>query len=1027
MSDATYAFLPWLRRGVSTEITRRDDEAASAPRATIEVTLTVDAGGAKIVPVQIPLHGPGEVTAIDPRVVVRTWPRADVHDAEANLFPAVELGQADFPWRYTPARATATERSRPWIVLVVLTEAEIAGIEGPRGTDERLAPAVTIKSGVSLPRLAQSWAWVHVQLAGVDGAQVGQIATIAEQQPSRVVSRLLCPRRLIPRTRYGGFLVPAFERGRLAGLGEDVPEATDALAPAWSLDGTGRTTATVRLPIYYQWTFETGKAGDFEMLCRKLRARALPATVGKRPMDASDPGAALPAAATAPMGLEGALLSLAAAAEPRDWNAAERTAFIAALKGVVDRPDELIAAGTGIRAVAPPLYGRWHAAKRRLETPPAWYHELNADPRNRVAGGLGTLVVQDQQQQLMASAWDQIDRVNQLNEELRRAQLARELSLRVHEQHLAVMPVAEKLYVTAPIHARVKASPTTVADVIERSPIAPGVLDGQFRRLSRPLGSVGKRLGRRDGRLLERLNAGALEAAPPPVKPSGMATPSQTGKDLVSGWTPSAHLIGFLLILVAIFLLLALLGALLLGAASIVTLAFVALAIAALVSWLYARRARALVAPAVAVRDGAITPALIADTTPPASFVPTLTPETGGWTPVAPAPGSVSARDRAQAVADFRTAATALFERLSVKPQPATELVAVDLPTLSTRLVDALDPRITVVAPFKHRIKLIGDLGLRWVPDDPIEPIMAAPIFEQPMYKPLADLSQDWLLPGVKEIPADSTSLLVTNQRFIESYMVGLNHEMGRELLWNEYPTDQRGSYFRQFWDVSGYVVPEGETLDRDKLRDIKEVHTWRRSDLGRNSSRTPPPGGNHLVFLVRGDVLQRYPNTLVYAVKAKVGAGGKRELDSTQEKHPVFSGRLGPDMSFFGFELTAAQVKGNTDPTKDQGWFFVLQEQPTEPRFGLDIEENFGGTVTSVNDFTWGHLAANRAALDAITHIDLDAALPNFAVAPPPGEPTVQWKPSAGARSSDLAYITLQRPFRVAMHGSDMIPEGVS
>ncbi len=40
-------------------------------------------------------------------------------------------------------------------------------------------------------------------------------------------------------------------------------------------------------------------------------------------------------------------------------------------------------------------------------------------------------------------------------------------------------------------------------------------------------------------------------------------------------------------------------------------------------------------------------------------------------------------------------------------------------------------------------------------------------------------------------------TLLRTNNRFIEAYLVGLNHEMGRELLWREYPTDQRGTYFR--------------------------------------------------------------------------------------------------------------------------------------------------------------------------------------------------------------------------------------
>ena len=56
-------------------------------------------------------------------------------------------------------------------------------------------------------------------------------------------------------------------------------------------------------------------------------------------------------------------------------------------------------------------------------------------------------------------------------------------------------------------------------------------------------------------------------------------------------------------------------------------------------------------------------------------------------------------------------------------------------------------------------------------------------------------------------MPPEHDHALETNPRFIESYMVGLNHEMARELLWREYPTDQRGTCFRQFWDLSA-VVP---------------------------------------------------------------------------------------------------------------------------------------------------------------------------------------------------------------------------
>ena len=64
------------------------------------------------------------------------------------------------------------------------------------------------------------------------------------------------------------------------------------------------------------------------------------------------------------------------------------------------------------------------------------------------------------------------------------------------------------------------------------------------------------------------------------------------------------------------------------------------------------------------------------------------------------------------------------------------------------------------------------------------------------------------------------------NPKFIESYMVGLNHEMGRELLWREYPTDQRGSYLRQFWDVSGIISPSSPdgTLTATEKAQFKDI-----------------------------------------------------------------------------------------------------------------------------------------------------------------------------------------------------------
>src|SRR5690606_23671561 len=114
-----------------------------------------------------------------------------------------------------------------------------------------------------------------------------------------------------------------------------------------------------------------------------------------------------------------------------------------------------------------------------------------------------------------------------------------------HAQHVAALPIETALAVTAPVAAKVLASPTTVREALEASPIPPGALDGQLRRVTRRFGSVGRRLGGRDvlaGNLLARLNAGTLAPAPPPAAPAGMATPSRTGRDLAPAWATSDRL-----------------------------------------------------------------------------------------------------------------------------------------------------------------------------------------------------------------------------------------------------------------------------------------------------------------------------------------------------------------------------------------------------------------------------------------------------------------------------------------------------
>ena len=251
--------------------------------------------------------------------------------------------------------------------------------------------------------------------------------------------------------------------------------------------------------------------------------------------------------------------------------------------------------------------------------------------------------------------------------------------------------------------------------------------------------------------------------------------------------------------------------------------------------------------------------------------------------------------------------------------------------------------------------------------------------------------------------------------------MAGLNHEMASELLWREYPSDQRRTCFRQFWDVSGFTPADGQQPGTDQLKDIRPIHQWPLATaLGQNR----PPGSlvEQLVILIRGDVIQRYPTLLVYAVRATTDPLTWLRVPGGELRQPLFSGALAPDVAFMGFELTEDEVRGDSS---DPGWFFILQEQPHEPRFGLDDSPPGAQPATLWNDLSWGHLAADAEQLALLSHIDLNSDLPDTTqVAGPPG---VAWHADsgtgpAGTTGAQIAYITQQRPVRIAVHANDML-----
>ena len=1013
MSDATasYAFLPWLRVGVSAAVSSGTPTSASG---RLEVPVAVSFGPARRAEARLELAGPREVVGIDPRLVIRTWPRAGVGDAEANLFPMVELEVADLPWRYTPLAPSADDRLAPWLALLVLRDEEIAALV-PAG-DTRPLPVVSVRDA-PLPRLSQAWAWAHVQVVGETQVDRTKALEIWSSEPHRLSSRLLCARRLEPETRYTAVVVPTFEAGRRAGAGLSLEDLADPLAPAWP-DGA----TTAELPIYYRFGFATGAAGDFESLVRRLRSARLPITAGRRDMDVSDPGSELPPASSSPLGLEGALR--APGMERSSWLAAERAPFVAALGAFLNRPKALLQDGAGVRAVAPPLYAQWYAAEASFdpEGTPAWFQDLNGDPRDRVAAGLGTRVVQANQSALVAAAWERVGPALDVHDDLRLSQFAVEVSLRLHERHLGALNVEDLLQVTAPVHARVRASPTTVAARVAESSVS-GAIAAGWRRVARPLGPVGVRQARpraASPQLLGRLDRRELVIGSPPPTPSELVTPSRAGAGLVPAGIDAAAIErrrvaerrllwgGLAAVAAAPF-------ALFVGGPLLAAVGVGAAGAASSVSSVRRRRETDRLALGLDLREGTLRSATIAAAPAPPGFVARESPLLAG-TAIRPAAPPVADGESASARA-FRTAATSFLEASeSAAPVPAAEPARLDLPALRSSLESALDPRSSIAAALRTRIDFAS--ALDWHPLDPLEPVLLGPEIDRPMYEPLAELSKEALLPGLESIAVNSVTLAETNPRFIEAYMAGLNHEMGRELLWRRFPTDQRKTFFRQFWDPVGAAGGDPEAQ-----KDIPPLHRWGAgARLGESAAGGTAP---RLVLVVRGDLVRRYPNFLASAIRAEWTATGRKL--ASEERQPLFAGRLEPDVAFFGFALTVAEVRSESTQVGqgDPGWFFVVQEQPSEPRFGLDVGEAGAVPPTSWNDLNWGQLAATPEALSALGYVDLDADLPDTnGVASLPG---IAWHGDAGlgatgARASHVAYITLQRPMRVAVHANDLL-----
>ncbi len=335
---------------------------------------------------------------------------------------------------------------------------------------------------------------------------------------------------------------------------------------------------------------------------------------------------------------------------------------------------------------------------------------------------------------------------------------------------------------------------------------------------------------------------------------------------------------------------------------------------------------------------------------------------------------------------------------------------------LKATVLTALDPTVTLTRAVNHRIA-----GLAAGLEQHFDEIMAAPDLSEPTYGALAKISHDWLLPGIDQLPTDTTTLVANNRQFIDAFLVGMNHELARELLWREYPTDQRGTYARQFWT-------RRRTANRADQFDLRhELHAAPTLDLAGLSGT----GGDPLVLVVKGDLVRRYPGMIVSVATTTPAAGGARHLNPATVMDPDFVGLLEPDVMLVGFEgLTEPMVRAVEDDPDKAYWVFFA-EHFAEPRFGFDelVEDNVELGPDDHRDWTganrsWNDAAWQFATLDArgfLTAASFDAALPKGRDV---ANPVMHaW----GTDAAGQAWISLQFPFRRGIAAKTLLPPKVA
>lgn len=483
--------------------------------STITVPLSDSAGGSASAKLTITLYGPGDVRGLDRAQIIRRYPAPGSDTAEETVLAHIEFDRPELPWAFSPAPQPG-QPIRPWLTLIVVPRALVQWEPAAPGT---MLPVLRVPFA-QLPPLGQSNLWAHAQ-ASRNIEENKQLDVEVRLSPAHApvnLSRLVSPRVLRDKTAYVAAVVPTFDVGVRGGLGLTGGTLRDAWGPG--------SDDPVRLPVYDSWEFATGDDGGFKEIALRLHGVVAPYQVGRRFIDLSIPGRPLrPLMANEPGAKQVLRCALFSPTPPTpEQNFAENARWPDSLTnelreelnrpGVIEKaaaPSEGASGGLpALPIVGPRIYAKLHRGVAAVEGTEDndWFAQLNLHPTTRIVAGLGTRVVQKDQEALMQAAWAQLGEVQKANRAIALAQVAELLGTRLHVR-LNALDLGRLVQLTAPLSARISLTPgTTLSAAIDASATPATVKLGAFRRMTRPGSPVVRRADdvsrRRAGTLVGR-------------------------------------------------------------------------------------------------------------------------------------------------------------------------------------------------------------------------------------------------------------------------------------------------------------------------------------------------------------------------------------------------------------------------------------------------------------------------------------------------------------------------------------------